>query len=321
MHKQTWLAQKSRAKHFLVIKASLLSVRPFVWAYVLLFHHNKNRRLPSFIYSFLRMDHRFSLGLSTRWFLKISSILCSQILPTDNCYKYSSVVKKLKRDGFSPFESFHFDFDIDNSLDRFKHRQYKKDFFSNRTHIHRLVSSGSLDAGRIDIPILAYNKEPWFEKLRSNQVFNEIASNYFGTPAFPCYYTMWELLGNTSLERTPICAQQFHWDWDVINPLNFFFLCTDTTEDDGPLEYIKGTHQTLPLRHDGIWTESVIRSLNLDLHIERLIGPKGLVYIADNTGIHRDSVPKPGHGKRWLQFTFSPAPVISYEKSEFVGVL
>jgi hypothetical protein len=285
-------------------------LRPITWSLVIFQCKCGNMHLHPFLYRLLRLDHRLSKGQSTEKFILLYRKACfvSSGSPIASG-KYKGIVDSLNRDGYARVSRTNYNFRIDCNLDSFQYRSTNGNMYAPRAQIHEMIKNGELAGGRIDVPIESYNQSFWFNSLIKDPLFSQIAALYFQSKPYFVYSAMWELLSIPDSTTIPISAQHFHWDWDVINPLNFFILCTDTRECDGPLEYINGSHKRLPAAHDGPWSDELIESLGLAPNISRLTGSKGDIFVCDNSGLHRDSLPSKIGYKRWLQLTFSPCRI------------
>jgi hypothetical protein len=102
-------------------------------------------------------------------------------------------------------------------------------------------------------------------------------------------------------------AQIFHVDYDYLDDIKLFFNLTNTQREDGPLEYITGSHGGCMKK---IWTSGPIQEVKVDscyppeCHAY-FTGPAGAAYISDNRGIHRDHPPVDTRSKLALQINFS----------------
>ena len=300
----------------------LFFCRPLIWFSVLL-KSKVNINISNYEYKFLRLDHRLSRGSSTSSFLSLASRFNDKrsIIPKlkfDNCDHINFALSNISLSGYSLFSSLDYEFDINEDFPAFKYRHVDGDIIGPRHKIINDVLTSTLPGGRVDVPVESYCYTDWFKQIINSKDYQYLAELYFGSQAFLMYTTMWELIGTSNEYTRPLSAQEFHWDWDVINPLNVFVLCSATTISDGPLEYVRGTHRILPYPHDGPWSPQMLNSLGLTSEIVPLIGPKGTVYVCDNTGLHRDSIPSRQGYKRWLQLTFSPSLITSFNPNPYV---
>ena len=298
----------------------LFATRFFLWPYVFVASYTSHVIAP-FAYKLLRLDHRLSLGRSTTLLISIFQHLCNQKSnsPQASLSPLEPKLKELKLRGCVKLFKVQIALALDGNPQNCRYRTINGFSYSSLSSLRCKIKSGGLPGGRIDYPAEYYTKSAWFQVLLQNPAIRDIANAYYGSFAYPIFYTMWELHGVSDETTRPVCAQEFHWDWDVINPLNVFILCTDTSSGDGPLEYIINTHQQLPYQHDGPWDKTLIKQLHLNERIVRLTGNKGDVYVCDNTGLHRDSVPISSGSKVWLQLTFSPFNLSSIKSNPYIG--
>ena len=150
-----------------------------------------------------------------------------------------------------------------------------------------------------------FNFDP-IHKILFDKNFSTIAQNYFNSK--PCYsdLAMWwsptrNFIPTEYLEKANQSAQKFHFDLDRIKWLKLFIYLTDTNEDSGPHEYVKGTHRIsgkpknlLNKGYHRIAEESINQYFSKD-KIIKLLGPKGTMFIADTSCFHRGCPPLNQH--------------------------
>jgi len=81
-------------------------------------------------------------------------------------------------------------------------------------------------------------------------------------------------------------AQMWHFDKDRIKFLKVFVYLTDVTIENGPHEFILGSHLSQPPR-DGRLSEEEINARYKDSDRLLICGPAGTVFIEDTHGLHR----------------------------------
>ena len=150
-----------------------------------------------------------------------------------------------------------------------------------------------------------FNFDP-IHKILFDENFSIIAQNYFNSK--PCYsdLAMWwsptrNFTPTDSMEKANQSAQKFHFDLDRIKWLKLFIYLTDTNEDSGPHEYVKGTHKIsgkpknlLDQGYNRIAEESIDQYFSKDKKI-KLLGSKGTMFIADTSCFHRGFPPVNQH--------------------------
>jgi len=131
--------------------------------------------------------------------------------------------------------------------------------------------------------------------------FLKIANNFFGTKPLYSSVNMWwspviKKEVDIKLELATQSAQLFHFDLDRIKWLKFFIYLTDTSEYDGPHEYVQGTHKVFgksseiaKLEYQRIPAELIDKYYPNKL--KKIIGKKGTIFVGDTSAIHRGSPP------------------------------
>jgi hypothetical protein len=81
-----------------------------------------------------------------------------------------------------------------------------------------------------------------FGKVCNDPFLLHVASRYIGAKAYPIDSTLWYSFA--SPEASAEAAQLFHYDLDTLRWLKVFVYLTDVGPDNGPHEYIPGSHKT-----------------------------------------------------------------------------
>jgi len=108
---------------------------------------------------------------------------------------------------------------------------------------------------------------------------------------------------NSSATSLSEDAQLWHFDKDRTSFLKVFVYLTDVEQENGPHEYIKGSHKIPPTR-DGRFSDTEIFSRHSKSSVARIIGEAGTIFIEDTHGIHRGT-PVNGGTRTILQLEYA----------------
>jgi hypothetical protein len=152
----------------------------------------------------------------------------------------------------------------------------------------------------------SYNESKIFNvevinKLVFDPCIIQICENYFESKACLSNIDMWwtpvREKASIKNEIANKSAQFFHFDLDRIKWLKFFIYLTDTTLDDGPHEYVKGTNKVsgkykklLNKGYKRIKEENIYNYYNSS-SIKKLLGKKGTIFVGDTSCFHRGFPP------------------------------
>jgi len=173
-----------------------------------------------------------------------------------------------------------------------------------------------------DCNMAIYTAEQIVRAPHVMQLFNHpqlitLAEAYLGCKPTLDNIGCWWSYGGRSLAKG---TQRFHRDFDSIGGFKVFFYLTDVGPDQGPHEYIIGSHIDRKIE-----TAAAISDDSLWNHYERsnacvITGKSGTSFIADTFGIHRGQLPS--YGQRLIlsaqyNINVSPhgptKPIIKYE--------
>jgi hypothetical protein len=123
-----------------------------------------------------------------------------------------------------------------------------------------------------------------------------IAGAYFGCLPIYDFSAMWwtTRFGKRELSKA---AQEFHFDMDRMNFLKFFIYLTDVTEQSGPHVFVAGSHRykPRPLRDPVRFDDGDVAASYPVAAVRSICGPRGLVFAADTSGIHKGMPVISGH--------------------------
>ena len=214
---------------------------------------------------------------------------------------FEQIQISLKTDGYYVFEQkLNEDFLI--QINNFV-KKNECTFFNDNGEKHRgkysdeiknLSSKFSYDESKI------YSLDE-IKKLIYDPAIINICQEYFNSNAYLSNLDMWwtpvREKTNINIEIANRSAQYFHFDLDRIKWLKFFVYLTDTFIEDGPHEYIKGTHG-YKNKNQNILNKGYQRIKEDELYkiyetsrITKLIGKKGTIFIGDTSCFHRGFPP------------------------------
>lgn len=153
-------------------------------------------------------------------------------------------------------------------------------------------------------------KLPAIQRLIADTSLLAVVQAYLGTLPLLDGLTLW-WSAVFSQEPGSDAAQLFHFDFERVKWLKFFFYLTDVTEETGPHCFVRGSHRSgnaaaSPLLSRGyarLTDEDVIAAFG-DEDVISIIGKRGTIIAVDTRGIHKGLVPT--HGDRLvLEFQFA----------------
>ena len=210
------------------------------------------------------------------------------LLKTDGYYVFEETLSENFQENIREFadknECYYFD---DNGKKKFG-------IYKNIEDKKNLSSKYSYDESKI------FNLEV-INKLIFDPCIIKICENYFQSKVCLSNVDMWwtPVRDNISIknEIANRSAQFFHFDLDRIKWLKFFIYLTDTTLDDGPHEYVKGTNKVsgkynkfLKDGYKRISQEKIYNYYDPSL-IKKLLGKKGTMFVGDTSCFHRGFPP------------------------------
>ena len=159
-----------------------------------------------------------------------------------------------------------------------------------------------------------YDKELLL-KFSKNKFIDEIVSQYFGFSPSLRNISVWIDTPNEKSEN-PVATQIFHRDFDDIKLIKIFLYLNNVNAENGPFEFISGSHKKPWLNYKNINNEEILRKFDKQDLISA-IGKKNTLIFADTNGFH--------HGKKLvtsyrvmltISFT-SNKPVVKINNSLF----
>lgn len=134
-------------------------------------------------------------------------------------------------------------------------------------------------------------------RLWDDPVLTGIAGGYLGTRPHLLRSRLWWSFVVPQADRAARAgfSQDFHFDLDDWLCCKFFFYLTATTEQDGPHQFIRGSHRRRPLSLQFSFfkqlDEARIRAAYAPEDVLTLTGPAGFGFAEDPYGIHRGAAP------------------------------
>ena len=148
------------------------------------------------------------------------------------------------------------------------------------------------------------------QRLMGDESLLAFAQGYFRAAPLFDFLTMW---WSTVYSAQPgsQAAQLFHFDFDRVKWLKFFFYLTDVTEERGPHCFVKGSHRSgfpgaAPLLAHGyarLTDAEVIAAFGPE-RIASITGKAGTIIAVDTRGFHKGVVPT-GGDRLVLQFQYA----------------
>jgi hypothetical protein len=149
-----------------------------------------------------------------------------------------------------------------------------------------LDSSGGF-AGRFDA--VDYEHTPLFKEILANEEIYNLAESYFRSPAYLDNITISLSFPNEHADRKQLSddAQLFHIDYTNPYFVKFFLFLSDVGAENGPHQYILGSHKDLKTVGDQRLTQSEIESAYGSLKTITHLGDRGMLVMENTTGYHR----------------------------------
>lgn len=134
--------------------------------------------------------------------------------------------------------------------------------------------------------------------------FLRVAESYFNsTPILDFVYaSRSSKFSNETLKSKAHDAQLWHYDKDRIKFLKIFIYLTDVGEENGPHEFLIGSHRNTP-GTDGRLTDEFVQSKYAGFEPVRVLGAAGTVFIEDTHGLHRGT-PVLSNSRELLQLEY-----------------
>jgi hypothetical protein len=150
-------------------------------------------------------------------------------------------------------------------------------------------------AVRYDIPEQDILRLEVAQELLGDRSLLSIAQDYLGSAPVQDLVAMWWT--TPSATGSSQAAQQFHFDLDRLRFLKMFAYLTDVGPDNGPHEFVRGSHRGLPvaLRADRRFTDDEVLRHYDKTAIESVTGRRGTMFLADTRGLHKGLNARAGH--------------------------
>jgi hypothetical protein len=201
----------------------------------------------------------------------------------DETLKISS---NLKRDGFYIFK----DFDKVNL-----NAKKLSIFFSNldKNLVENYVNKKKINAkGKHTYKIFCtelFNKTDLINFGKDDFLLKKIES-YFGFEPHLQHISAWIDIPNDEYYEDPISTQLFHRDSDDLKLIKTFFYLTDVKKENGPFEFIKGSHKCpyfiIKNNNESNYNDLVFKKFGAD-NLVSFQAPKNTLIMADTNGYHR----------------------------------
>ena len=268
------------------------------------------RKTPNFFYQSYIKAYCFTRGLSQKIIFDFFKIFTYRKRINENEfitifnqeYNFNKINDKINKDGYYVFEE-KLNTNLVNSLMQFslntKCSFYDKDKKKHFDYFDKKNTDHIATKYDYDENVLYNNKV--IKTLLLDKVFLKIANNFFGTKPLYSEINMWwspavKKKINLETEITNQSAQLFHFDLDRIKWLKFFIYLTDTFEDDGPPEYVQGTHKIVSknseitkLGYQRI--DSSLITKHYPNKLKKITGNAGTIFVGDTSAIHRGNPP------------------------------
>ena len=189
-------------------------------------------------------------------------------IENDNNFK---LVPKLRNQGINIFKNYHeIDMSAKKILEEFDLIDTKiiDKVVSDKKKIHHKSSY------RVYITEM-FNRESLMSLARSEIIMRNV-EQYFGFEPIIRYISVW-LDRTNSAYKEGVFTQQFHRDYDDQKLVKLFYYLTDVGPDNGPFQFIQGSHKDP-------WLEFKDYKNNNIISAEAL---KGSLILADTNGFHR----------------------------------
>lgn len=133
-----------------------------------------------------------------------------------------------------------------------------------------------------------------------------MAGVYFGSvPYVDSIQAWWSLSGNTVAQE----AENFHRDNDGIRFLKFFLYLTDVDIEQGPHNFVRGSHVDPRLLERRRYTDEEVKSCFGNNCVFAITGKAGDAFLEDTFGIHKGQLPTAGR-RLLLQVRYAITPTI-----------
>jgi len=268
------------------------------------------RKTPNFFYQSYIKAYCFTRGLSQKIIFDLFKIFtCRKKINESDFktifnqeYNFNKINDKINKDGYYVFEE-KLNTHLVNSLMQFslntKCTFYDMDKKKHFDYFDKKMTDHIATKYDYDENVLYNNKI--IKTLLLDKVFLKIANNFFGTKPLYSEINMWwspavKKKINLETELANQSAQLYHFDLDRIKWLKFFIYLTDTFEDDGPHEYVQGTHKIFSkdseitkLGYQRI--DSSLITKHYPTKLKKITGKAGTVFVGDTSAIHRGNPP------------------------------
>jgi hypothetical protein len=134
----------------------------------------------------------------------------------------------------------------------------------------------------------------------------ETIEGVFGCKPTIGYMSAWWSV--PTADGKPRHAEYFHRDFDDVAFIKLFIYLSDVDENNGPHEFIRGSHLDASLRPIRRYTDAEVYSTYSNNRLVQFTGRAGTVFLENTTGLHRGL---PVHDKRRLilQIVYSMLPM------------
>ncbi len=139
--------------------------------------------------------------------------------------------------------------------------------------------------------------------------FEKIAKDYLNSDKCNFEIQSWDTSYYSGREQ--VQNSLWHRDRDGLKVLKIFIYLKDTGLENGPHEYVEGSHLMKPLRFvPQIRYSSQSVNLVFKNNKKFITGDKGTCFVVDTTGLHRSTPPKNSYGRSILNFTYYTGNII-----------
>lgn len=232
--------------------------------------------------------------------VKINNLNESNILSKN--LDYTKVIRNLKNEGYHIFEE-KISEDIIKKLRDFS-KNVKCDVYNDDgEYLSTYYDSSKYKvSSKYEVPISDILSNEIIKQIALDDGFKKIATLYFNTKPIVSDLSLWWspvriIKQNYNLEIKNQSAQMFHFDLDRISWLKLFIYLSDTDENSGPHEYVKGSHITgakpielLKMGYNRL-SDKQINDYYDKNKIKKILGKKGTMFIGDTSCYHRGHPP------------------------------
>jgi hypothetical protein len=231
-------------------------------------------------YQIMRFLDNCTAGLST-------ALIKSWLAPR-SFFSNEHLIIELKERGFAKLSGL-FALDCFPALEKMPvYCRAKNDLYGDFDSIAQLASN---IIGRLEVseePFLASSEIATFI---TSGPFIDIARKHYGREVICVRASSWWSIPSNTNRALDGAAQKYHRDIDWLGELKFFIYGNDVTEENGPLDFILGTHQKRIDRFlfsDGRYDEyQMMRAYSKDKYLESTICKRGEAFVVDTRGYHR----------------------------------